>query len=178
MRADADLRWYWRDRVAVGLSSSLGFQLDHLAASVLATGTVSSGVWMAKPKAQHAVDTSGAEDAVHRGIADVWRAIEVELRLGSLTLVQYRALKLHYDRDERRECLPDDVSPAAALLAASRALCGTTGDPDLSTMRKALKGATKAEREAIADEAGRLLKAAQVAYDCAVVPRVRRVWVR
>lgn len=178
MRVDADLRWYWQEWAGVGLSSSLGFQLDHLAASVLLTGTAKSRTWMAKPKAQHAVDTSGAEDAVHRGLADVARASEIEMRLGTLTLVQYRALRLHFDRDERRESMPDDVSPAAALLGVVRALCGTAGDPDMATMRKALLRATAAERGAIGEEAGRVLKAAQVAYDNAVVPRVRRLWVR
>lgn len=159
-QADVDLPWFWgfgpkNWQGEAGLRSPLGAQLD----------AVRSGVHL-----EHgAADSWRAIEAADRRVSAVRHARAIEARLARLTAVQVQALRLHYDD---HATLPFEVDACAVLLAASRVLVGS-GRVGLAEMRKALHGAPAAKREAIAEQARDLWRAAVAAYE-ATGTEVRR----
>lgn len=197
MRADAELPWYFGTGPSTwagdaGLRSNLGGQVAHLEASKLSPQASLARAadradpwrrtsdprwhperWQAPASQPSSVDVSAVEEGMIDRLSAGALASEVEARLACLSALHVRALRLHYSG----QSLPFDVDPAAVLLAAARLACGTVEEAPQALMRGALARFQEADRATLARDAKALVKAAQVAYEDAPVPRVRRVQV-
>lgn len=196
MRADDDLPWYFGTGSKTlagdaGLCSTLGRQVAFLESASPSKDAATERrarsnapwlrlddprwapeKWQDDPKPQGAVDVSSSEDAMIDRMVSAPLASEIEARLGVLSDLHVRVLRMHYSG----ESLPFELDPAAVLLDAARRACKPVG-ASLGALREVLKKLPTAEREAMSDDAKALVKVAQEAYEAAPAPRGRRLQV-